>query len=458
MDSQTKVMTVSYGTFSCTLEGFDDPFTTMQLVAEYFRKLAANDRFFGGDPLQPDAETLHQIARDANPNKVDAEVSDNSIILRQADVVDAPAPPPAVKAPEPEAYPEFASRRMAPVKPAKPQPVATSDETLVEPTMFSSRRNALEPAEQEPQISAAQVLAEEAPITKVMDVEKAVEKVASAMTEELAVETAPAPVVKRAVRFQELSKDNDIQHEEEALERLLETTNSKLSTPSHARRSNALERLKAAVAATEAERRLRGGSKTSRPKVQDLSVDPDVFRKEMHSVRKTHEDDTKISRPVLNRKASTRRRSNVATLILGSDQRVAASEPMDADLKKNSRADEITPFVSKRPSLEIVSPTRTTSSTAGFAAFVQKSGANTLHELLEASAAYLAIVEDQSRFSQERLVANVDNYLQDGSITPEAANRSLNRLLRDGRILRIQADRFCISKSSRSGFQEKMAG
>ena len=63
MDSHAKVMTASYGTFSCVPDGFDDPFTTMQLVAEYFRKLSADDRYFGSVPLQPIASKLDQIAR-----------------------------------------------------------------------------------------------------------------------------------------------------------------------------------------------------------------------------------------------------------------------------------------------------------------------------------------------------------------------------------------------------------
>ena len=85
-----KVLTVTYGTFSCTLEGFDDPFTTLQMVAEYFRKLAAEDRHFGGVPQMPDTETLRRIAEENNPNVINAEVGENGIVLRQAAAAAAP--------------------------------------------------------------------------------------------------------------------------------------------------------------------------------------------------------------------------------------------------------------------------------------------------------------------------------------------------------------------------------
>ena len=239
--------------------------------------------------------------------------------------------------------------------------------------------------------------------------------------------------------------ETETEPREDAISRLFDQTDSELQGTENRRRLSAIAHLKAAVAATEADKDARGESN----EVPSGRSELDRYR----------DDLAQAVRPRRPGAAAQPTRRPVPTpdrpapLVLVSEQRI--------DRPANAEPSLIRPRRVMSGSLAINdedfddedwdddSEDAILSDSRSFAEFAERIGATGLSDLLEAAAAYAAFVEGRPSFSRPQIMKKIAGFSPDDSFTREDGLRSFGMLLRQGKIQKVRRGQFAIAKTSR---------
>ena len=559
MVGSSKILTVSYGTFSCTLEGFDDPFSTMTSIAEYFRDLAADDRYFGAEPPTPDAEMLHRIAEREVQRRVEARTSSGGIVLRQLEGDDEEAPARRSGAPSYGADPtlqmseESVASKLSRIRavvdraratsvaahPVAPPPRHEPVEDFVEdeevalpgdqadlagaPSAGTDADDRLEVADaattamshdddEAPRpwaVASNEDVEDEDVAEQVSDTPSADEVAAEAASEtEQADEAEEQDDLSRRIihlshsgrsapaEEQEMESSAEVENREEtgpgpddetlagirmaldaeqeamaqerkearmerrhvliggdparepAFDRILEETNSKMQDREGTRRRSAIAHLKAAVAATKADRMLK--RENSRELDEEEQRD---YREDLAKVVRPRRSEQRESAAEKARPGSVG--ASAAPLVLASSQRI--DTPADDAGRPDSRPRRVAAMIAIDDEYEMLDD-GAQEDDSDFVAYAEALGARDLPDLLEAAAAYTAFVEQQPSFSRPQIMRRAAAIETDEEFTREAGLRSFGQLLRQGKIRKLQRGQFTISENTRFHPEARFAG
>ncbi|MBC7155321.1 MAG: hypothetical protein H5U19_12075, partial [Rhodobacteraceae bacterium] len=235
--------------------------------------------------------------------------------------------------------------------------------------------------------------------------------------------------------------------EEAAMSRLMKQANTELAEPESRRRHSAIEHLRAAVAATRADRQ--SPEAATEAATQNRM---DRFRDDLAKA-------VQPRRPVAgsgNRPAPRRPSldaGRIAPLVLVSEQRIDANAPPrtvqpvrprrinTGNLALDDNHDDDV--------LEQDDTRNILASDTGFADFAARIGATELVDLLEAAAVYCAHIEGRESFSRPQVLRKLNELPDHGEISREDGLRSFGKLLREGRITKVRRGQFSVMEGSR---------
>lgn len=409
-----KTLTVSYGAFSCALDGFDDPLQIMAAILDYLRYLEAIASDPGVAPGAPDIDILTGIATRGMDRQVEVQRQDGGIVLRAV-----PAQGTGAGIADMQGHVAQRVGSAVPGRTADRQPSGGTDHATAA-RVLSARRadpsrlmtgdagdhrarkgDVANPPDRIPRDAA------HAPPSP--EVERALQRELASLAADRAA-LAARDAARDAARPGTANADRRPPAESpDDLARIFEETDGHLETPASSRRRNAIQYLRAAVAATRAE--------TGMPALPHRDREGIPGRSGSHAAARLRQA-----------RIAPHRAQAVSPVDLATEPLRFVSDQRDDALRGAEHAQSDTP-------------------PEDFKAYAARIAATGLPDLFEAAAAYLVDIEGHLRFSRPMVMEKLD---QIGvADVREDMLRACDRLLHEGNLRKCRDGRYATTDRTR---------
>ncbi|MGB0968599.1 MAG: hypothetical protein ACPGUX_10470, partial [Halocynthiibacter sp.] len=244
----------------------------------------------------------------------------------------------------------------------------------------------------------------------------------------------------------ESAVDADTRRRDRSVSRILEETNSQLDNPESQNRRSAISHLRAAVAATVADRKMR--------RDRDQEEDIEAYRADLASAVKS---ESRARRVKPSEQDDNRDQNRPTPLVLVSEQRVDPDAALPQPTRQPKPRTVIPRRVQSHSSAIALDGLENIGSEVGqsilpwqnFAEFASDKSAETHADLLEAAAAWTTWIEGHQQFTRLKIIQLVADCPDCEDFDRETGLRTFGSLLRDHKILKAQRGQFRIPQTSR---------
>ncbi|MBD3805209.1 MAG: hypothetical protein IE919_18510, partial [Thioclava sp.] len=282
-----------------------------------------------------------------------------------------------------------------------------------------------------------------------------IEAAAEKLAEEDAAQQEPAIAARETtpLPLPPVSEDD----REAEMSRLLAEADKQAKGVETRRRFSAIAHLKAAVAATVADRLAKGQDTASGGAPESDASEP--YRADLTQA-------VRPRRPVNSGETHSRRPEPMrpAPLVLVSEQRIDSEPVSEAPSEEEAPVGKTHVIRPRRISAAQIAaaeeaevapmdPQQATS----FTEFAESLGTQGLSDLLEAAAAYTAAVEGRPHFSPPQIMRKLASFEETAEVPREERMRVFGRLLRQGKITKVKRGQYAITAASRYWDEAKIA-